>query len=87
MPNMRVVLDGDGAFPEYLGRPIIEAEITAMTALPRGTVGDNPTVAFFIELPPEEGEKEGKVIFAQSTMKIMLTACDAFVARYGDPRK
>ena len=48
--------------------------------LARGTVGGKPTVSIMARLP------DGKYIFFETTLALLLTATDAFKAVHGDPR-
>lgn len=76
---MRIILDGDGSLPEYKDRETIRGEINVALALPAGMQSGNPSVAFLIELP------DGKLVFAETSLKIFLTAAAAFKGRYGHP--
>lgn len=75
---MRIVLEGDGAFPEIVGREMIRVEDFAVTALEGGMSSGRPSVAFFIELP------DGRVVMAETSMRLFQMAAAAFRAKYGD---
>lgn len=51
-----------------------------MGCLAAGTVDGNPTVSMFFELP------DGRLAFVQTTLRLFLSAADAFKAVHGDPR-
>lgn len=80
MPAMRIVLDGDNAFPEMVGKVIHEVQNFAVSALPAGMESGKPSVAMIAELP------DGSYVFAETSLVLFLTAADALRARYGDPR-
>ena len=82
MAELRIILEGDGAFPE-LGKTIkedklIEGVLDAITALPGGMASGLPSVAFVINLP------DGRVMFAETSMRMFQMAAAAFKGRYGD---
>ena len=81
MPSLRIVLEGDNAFPEFKGRETIDVHHFAVTALEGGMTSGNPSIAFLIELP------DGRVVFAQSSLLLFLAAASAFKAKYGDPNQ
>lgn len=49
-------------------------------ALPAGMASGKPSIAFGFALP------DGRVVLAESSLQLLLTAADAFRAKYGDPR-
>jgi hypothetical protein len=87
MPSLKIILDGDGAFPEFeylreQGRLIHlgeDAEIT-VTGLEGGMDSGDPSAAFIFMLP------DGKSVFAETSLRLFLSAADALKTRYGDPR-
>lgn len=76
MIPLEIIMDGTGKWPDI----DTEGELRSVAALPRGTTSGKPTVGFKVVLP------DGRVVFAQTTLSLFLTAGDAFKARYGDPR-
>lgn len=76
MIPLEIIMDGEGKWPDIN----IEGDLQSVAALPHGTESGKPTVGFKVVLP------DGKVVFAQTTLSLFLTAGDAFKARYGDPR-
>jgi hypothetical protein len=77
---LRIILDGDGAFKEFDGR-IEEAEFTHVTALEGGMASGNPSVAVLVQT------RDGRAFFAETSLRLFLTAADVFKAKYGDPRE
>lgn len=79
-------LDGDGAWPE-LATLSPERVISLMASppalglavLPHGTARGYPAVVLRIDLP------DGRVLVTQTTLRLLLTAVRAMVARHGDP--
>lgn len=78
MPHMKIVLDGDGKFPELQGKKIHRAEISAATGLPGGMASGKASVAFIIPL------EDGSVVFAETSLSVFLGAARAFRGRYGE---
>jgi hypothetical protein len=84
MVALRIIVDGEGALPELApavaaGR-LVRAPLATLAALPGGMQSGEPSVAAVIDLP------DGRVVFAETSLRMLLAACDAFVARHGDPR-
>ena len=50
-------------------------------ALAHGMASGAPSAAFCFALP------NGQVVFAETSMRLLLSAVDALKARYGDPRR
>jgi hypothetical protein len=87
MPSIHIILDGDGAFPEMkqamIDGTLIEIDPNVemkIAALPGGMQSGNPSVALCIPLP------DGRLVYAQMSLRMLLFAADAFKARHGDPR-
>src|SRR5262245_29180425 len=79
MPELRIVLDGEGAFPELAdASKVIHIQDFAVTALEAGMESGRPSVAFIFELP------DGKVVFAETSMRLFQLAAQAFKTKYGD---
>jgi hypothetical protein len=87
MPSLRIVLDGEGAFPELaqlheqglLIHLTDDADI-AVTSLAGGMQSGDPSAAFVFRLP------DGRAVFAETSLRLLLTAADALKSRHGDPR-
>jgi hypothetical protein len=85
MPALTIKLEGDGAFAELQaahGEGIVAPNDHPMliAALERGMVGGRPSVALGIVLP------DGRWVFAETSLRLFLTAADVLKARFGDPR-
>ena len=82
MTALSIKLDGDGVWPDLL-KPGARVEWLRgggeMAALAAGTVGGKPTIALRLDLP------DGQVVVWQTTLRLLVVAARAFVARYGDP--
>lgn len=76
MPEMKIHLSGDGAWPDMASKEIIQVENLEVAALEGGMQSGQPSVAFRIDLP------DGRVVFAETSMRLFLGAADAFRARY-----
>lgn len=82
MEALDIILDGDNAWPDLRGPGMYTAaELTSIAGLADGTTGGNPAVVFRISMP------DGSAVLAQTTLRLFLTAADALIAFYGDPRK
>lgn len=85
MPVMRIILQ-EPAWPEidrddprviWLGEgspPI------GVTGLEGGMKSGKPSAALRLDLP------DGRIVIAETSLALFLTAADALKARYGDPR-
>jgi hypothetical protein len=80
MIPLSIILDGDGCWPDLVGKETINTTVDAVATLPRGTESGKPTVTVRINLP------DGRVVLAETTLGLFLSAADAFKARHGDPR-
>lgn len=85
MPTINVNLNGEGAWPymEQLindGKLIIIPDEAAIdiAVLDDGTVSGEPSVAFRFHLP------DGKVAFAQTTLRLYLLTANIIRAKYPD---
>ncbi len=85
MPRINVNLDGDGAWPDMEqlindGKLIIIPDETAIdiAVLDDGTVSGEPSIAFRFHLP------DGKVAFAQTTLRLYLLTASVIQAKYPD---
>ncbi len=82
MTGLRVILEGDGSMPELAEKMkqglVLDTQIDAITALPRGMVSGKTSVAVIVNLP------DGRVVFAQTTLALLQAATRAFTARYGE---
>jgi hypothetical protein len=80
--KVRVILDGDGAFPEMADDTaagnVLQGELTAVTALPGGMVGGGCSVALIGEL------ENGKKVFMETSLRLFQMAAAVFTGKYGD---
>lgn len=78
-------LEGDGAFAEeFKDREIVrvaDGTVMYITGLEGGMASGKPSVAFAFNLP------DGRFVFAQTSLAMLLTVADALRGRYGDPRR
>lgn len=80
MLDLPIHLDGDGCWPDLVDEPVIETQKMEVAVLSQGMASGAPSVAVRVDLP------DGRSVVAQTSLKLFLTAADAFKARYGDPR-
>jgi len=80
MPLLDVNLDGDGAWPDLLGRSdLLTGAWTRLTALPAGMVSGRLSIGILVELP------DGRLCFAETSWRLLYLAAKAIEARYGPP--
>lgn len=73
MPNMNIVMDGDGALADIPRDKIIHVRnIEMMTRLPGGMASGASSVGILIALP------DGRYVFAETSLAILNTAVHAF---------
>jgi hypothetical protein len=81
---LTIILKGDGAWPDLAEKikqgKLVTAQTFEVAALPGGMESGKPSVAVRLDLP------DGKVLFAETSLSLFLTAADMFKTRYGDPR-
>jgi hypothetical protein len=84
MPHTKIHLDGDGCWPDLLGKvgteTVIETEWESISCLPNGMSSGKPSVMLRLNLP------DGRVVLSQTSLQMLLTIADAFKGRFGDPR-
>lgn len=81
MVRLDVILR-EPAFPDFEDKEIINITGTIRVAgLEQGTREGKPSVGIGFELP------DGRVVLAETTLALFLTAADALKAAYGDPRE
>lgn len=73
---------GDGAWPDLAEKHakglLIETEHLSVSGLPGGMASGKASIAFRFDLP------DGRVVFAQSSLRAFLAVADALRARLGD---
>jgi hypothetical protein len=84
MSVIRIILEGEGAFPELAGRDDLihmgDDSVIAITGLEEGMESGLPSVAMCFWLP------DGTPVLCETSLRLLLTAADALKARFGDPR-
>lgn len=80
MISLELNLHGDGAWPDVTPETMVRAERMRVAGLAAGMTSGLPSVAFCFTLP------DGKHVFAETSLRLFLTAADGLKARYGDPR-
>ncbi len=82
MSSLDIHIEGDGVWGDLLERnkeDIIHiTEHMAVAALSSGMTSGRPSVAIRFDLP------DGKVVIAETSMRLFLGAADMFRARYGN---
>jgi hypothetical protein len=75
-------LDGDGAWSDLTGAPVIhlgDGTEIGLCVLPGGMTSGAPSVAFRLDLP------DGQVVMAEASWRVLAVAVQAIAARYGWP--
>ena len=81
MPSLDIHLDGDKCWPDLEAKReqiIHVTEHLEVAALSGGMQSGRPSVALRIDLP------DGRVVIAETSMRLFLGAARAFRARYGE---
>lgn len=82
MIPMTIILDGDNAWPDLKDKDIVHlangAKPVQVAVLPGGLRSGRPSVALRIDLP------DGRVVIAETTARLFVTAARAIMARYPD---
>ncbi len=86
MVPLHIVLDGDDILAgqqDKLKKPctVMEADELTITSLVAGMTSGKPSVTLILGFP------DGSVRLVQTSLRLFLTAADAFKARHGDPRE
>lgn len=81
MISLSIFPDGDGQFAQLRNKVVHQVQDMSITGLQGGMVSGAPSVALIIPLD------DGSFVFAQTTLKLFLTAADVLKARHGDPRE
>lgn len=81
MLALQVIVDGDGCWSDLKSKEIIHVtDGLHVAGLAKGMKGGAPSIAIRVDLP------DGRVVIAETSLKLFLTAADMLKARYGDPR-
>jgi hypothetical protein len=88
MTPMTIHLEGDNCWPDLQGadglpgtKVVDGGNIDAIALLDGGMTSGKPSVCVRVNLP------SGRTLLAQTSLALLLTACDAFKAKVGDPRE
>lgn len=81
MPWLDIEINAEGMLKGIPNDQIIVAKNDSMKigVLPNGMKSGNHSVSFGIYLP------DGKMVFAETSLKLFLTAARVFAAKYGEP--
>lgn len=83
MPVLTIRLEGDKAWPDLKDKKVINAmgddASLEITALAGGMKSGNTSVAFRVDAPT------GEIVVFETSLLLLKTAVDAFVAKYGEP--
>ena len=77
MASLDLHIEGDNCWPDLKEKGYIGTTITSIAGLPKGTVEGRPSVAIRVDLP------DGRVVLAETTLRLFLRAAEALAARYG----
>jgi len=72
-------VDGDGCWPDLQERPFEHGMLVAVAALEGGMTTGRPSVSLRVETD------DGRVVLAETSLRLLSAAVRAFTARYGDP--
>jgi hypothetical protein len=85
MPSLDIKLepaihpDGDGCWPDLRERAHEHGLLVAVSALDAGMESGMPSIMLRVE------SDDGRVILAETSLRLLSIAVRAFVSRYGDP--
>lgn len=84
MPVMRIVLDGDTAWPDLKDNAKVidamgEGTVVSVAALAHGMKSGNTSVAFRVDAPT------GEIVLFETSLALLKAAVGAFIAKYGEP--
>ncbi|MDP2954681.1 MAG: hypothetical protein Q8O76_15365 [Chloroflexota bacterium] len=90
MPIIRVILEGDGAWPDLKGREqeivhLVGDEPVQIAYLSGGMKSGRPSLAIRLDLPSIEGLQDAvrRVVIAETSVRAFLAAAAAIRAKYG----
>lgn len=81
MPTMTINLDGDNAWPELRGKPVIHLAndaVIKIVALAAGMASGKPSVCIRLDLP------DGSVVLAETSARLFVMAAAAIVGKWPD---
>lgn len=82
MNILKVILEGDGCWPELIEKFKKDKVIwlkdgnVSIAALSKGMTSGKPSISIRIDLP------DGKIVVAETSMRLFLSAAEAFKAKY-----
>jgi hypothetical protein len=79
MPELKISLDGTGAWPDLIQRNVVPGTWTRLSALPHGMASGGLSIGIVVELP------DGRVVFAETSWALLYVAARAIEAAYGAP--
>lgn len=82
MIAIELSLDGEGAWPDLVGKTVVRQKTAVkIAALSGGVVSGKPSVAIRLDVAPDV------VIVGETSVALFLQVADALKAKYGDPRE
>jgi hypothetical protein len=81
MPSLSMVMNVEGEWSDMTPERRVEPVRVQFGALPGGMASGAASISMRMDLP------DGRIVFWQTSLALLLTAADAFKAKYGDPRK
>ena len=84
MPVLRIILDGDNAWPDLKDNKNVIAAMgegaqISITALAGGMASGNTSVTFRVDCP------DGQIVLFETSLALLKAAVGAFIAKYGEP--
>jgi hypothetical protein len=80
MPGLHLFLEGDNCWPDMKDKVIRQGVDLSLAALRAGMESGKPSISVRVDLA------DGSVAFVETSLILLLSAADAFKAKYGDPR-
>jgi len=74
---LRIILEGDNAFPELQGKNVKGGTLDAIAALPGGMASGRTSVGLLVYV-------DGQPVLAQTSLRNLQMAAAAFTGKYGD---
>lgn len=75
---LEIQMDGDNCWPDLADREWEAARLVSVAVLPHGTSEGRPSVTLRVET------EDGRVMLAQTTLRLFETAARAFAVKYPD---
>jgi hypothetical protein len=76
--SLSLILDGtsERSGPDFDPNTVIRLDKVTMIGMPEGTRAGRASVMFRFDLP------DGQIVFAETTLRLLLTAAQALASRY-----